>query len=356
MSAYSRRPERGDRRHPRRRRRWILALTTTAALLLAMSVDRLALGAETAPRTGPLAGTGATTAKATTRAAVAADGTRTGQGTHFDSMGAPYGGCGIPQERLESAHFVALNVWNTPGDATPEPTPRPAPAGQSGRIGEWNNGHNCGRWVEVKIGDFCEGVNDGAIDRAFCQGGRWVTDRYNGATLNLLVADSCGDPNGWCRNDPHHLDLSTGSLNSFVKGGAPVADLYPAHWGNRKIEWRYVEAPGYSGDIRITFMKDAQPYWPALSVSRLPNGIHGVQYLSAGTWKDAPMNSDMGQSFIPQPTTPGGTTFTLRVVDAADRLLAGGRTYTFDLPAQCRAGCPTTAVEATYRTGTSTAS
>ena len=38
--------------------------------------------------------------------------------THFDGLGSPYGGCGLPQAELESPDFVALNVYNTPGDYT----------------------------------------------------------------------------------------------------------------------------------------------------------------------------------------------------------------------------------------------
>ena len=33
--------------------------------------------------------------------------------THFDGLGSPYGGCGLPQAELESPDFVALNVYNT---------------------------------------------------------------------------------------------------------------------------------------------------------------------------------------------------------------------------------------------------
>jgi len=42
--------------------------------------------------------------------------TLTGNATHFDALGSPYGGCGLPQSALDSQNFVALNVQNTPGD------------------------------------------------------------------------------------------------------------------------------------------------------------------------------------------------------------------------------------------------
>jgi hypothetical protein len=272
-----------------------------------------------------------------------------GNATHFDGLGAPYGGCGLPQAQLDSPDFVALNVFNTPGDYSTS-YPRPLPPALATKEGAWNNGLNCGRWVEVTIGDLCTGINDGAPNQPFCRNGSWTADGYDGATLTMLVADSCADPNAWCRDDPHHLDLATDSLNRFTKNGTPVATMYPGNWNNRRIAWSFVPAPDYSGDIRIGFLKDAKAYWPAIAVSHLPNGIHALQYLAGGTWHDAPMNSDMGQSYIPAPLTAGGTRFTIRIRDAADSPLLDGRTYTFDLPASCSAGCGPDYTAVTYTT------
>jgi len=70
-------------------------------------------------------------------------------------------------------------------------------------VGIRNNGLNCGRWVQVTVGDFCTGVNDGAPGQPFCRNGSWVSDAYNGAVLTMLVADSCGDSNAGCRDDPY---------------------------------------------------------------------------------------------------------------------------------------------------------
>src|SRR5690349_17681205 len=47
----------------------------------------------------------------------------TGNATYFDALGAPYGGCGLPQARLDTQNFVALNVYNTPGDYSFYPRP-----------------------------------------------------------------------------------------------------------------------------------------------------------------------------------------------------------------------------------------
>ncbi|GAA3282497.1 cellulose binding domain-containing protein [Dactylosporangium vinaceum] len=272
----------------------------------------------------------------------------TGNATYFDGLGAPYGGCGLPQAELETQNFVALNVFDTPGSGTFYP--RPLSSADADKMGIWNNGHNCGRWVRVSISDYCTGTNDGALGQPFCRNGAFTADAYNGGTLDMIVADSCGDSNAWCRDDKYHLDLSKDSLNKFVKNGAPMTDLYPNHWNNRHVSWQFIPAPTYSGDIKIGFLSGAQRYWPAIAVSKLPNGVHGVEYFANGAWTAAPMNSDMGQSFIIGGLTSGGTDFRIRVRDASDALLFGGREYSFSLPAACSSQCSAAYTQATYTT------
>jgi hypothetical protein len=271
----------------------------------------------------------------------------TGNATWFDGLGSPYGGCGMPQANLDSQHFIALNVFNTPGDYTMYN--RPLAAGDS-KTGMWNNGHNCGRFVQVTIGDYCTGTNDGAQNSAFCRNGSWVSDAYNGATLTMIVADSCADPNGWCRDDPYHIDLAHASLNQFVKNGAAVGDMDPNHWNNRQVSWQFIQAPSYTGDINIGWLQSAQVWWPALSVSHLANGIHGVEYLQDGAWKAATMNGDMGQSFIVGGTTNGASTFQIRVRDINDALINNGRIYEFGFPASCAGSCSGAYTPVTYTT------
>lgn len=273
----------------------------------------------------------------------------TANATWFSGLGGPYGGCGMTQDALETQDFVALNVYNTPGDYTTFYN-RPMPASLSDVFGMWNNGHNCGRWVQVSLGDYCTGVNDGAPDEPFCRDGAWTADAYNGATLNMLVADSCGDGNAWCRDDPYHLDLAQPSLNRFLKDGSPVGDLYPDHWNNRHLSWQFIPAPGYSGDIQIGFLQSAQIYWPALAVSHLPNGIHAVEYWADGAWQQATMDGDMGQAWIVGPV--GSSTYQIRVRDADDALLNDGRVYTVSLPASCGSACGTAYTEVSYTTAT----
>ncbi|GAV38393.1 cellulose binding domain-containing protein [Streptomyces acidiscabies] len=274
-----------------------------------------------------------------------------GNATHFDGLGAPYGGCGVPQANLESQNFVALNVWNTPGSYAGQPTPRPIPSGDAARMGLFANGHNCGRWVRVAIGDYCTGVNDGAAGQAFCRNGSWTSDQYNGATLDMLVADSCGDTNAWCRDDPYHLDLATQSLNAFQLGGRPVADMYPGRWNNRHVSWSFIPAPGYSGDIAIGFVQNAAPWWPTIDVTHLPNGIHGVEYYNGAAWVSATMVSDLGQQYAIGPNSSGGSNYTIRVRDVDDKLVQSGRTYTFALPGSCSSGCSQPYTGVSYTTG-----
>ena len=272
----------------------------------------------------------------------------TGNATWFTNLGSPYGGCGMPQDGLETQNFVALNVYDTPGDYAFYP--RPLAGADLARKGVWDNGHNCGRWVRVNIGDYCTGVNDGAAGQAFCRNGSWVADKYNGATLDMLVADSCGDPNAWCRDDPYHLDLAKDSINTFRLNGVPVGDLEPDHWGNRHISWQFIPAPDYSGDISIGFLQGAQTWWSAISISHLANGVHGVEYYSGGVWTAATMDSDMGQAFIVKPLTEGGTSYQIRVRDVTDALINGGRVYSFSLPAACGSQCSAPRTLATYTT------
>ena len=143
-------------------------------------------------------------------------GTHIGNATWFSGIGGgSYGGCGVPQANLDSKYYVALNVQNDPGNYSTMLT-RPIVAKNAKEIGMFNNGLNWGRWVKVTISDNCLGTNDGAPNKPFCHGGSWAADRYNGAALNMVVADSCQDGNAWCRDDPYHLDLVQSSLNQFV--------------------------------------------------------------------------------------------------------------------------------------------
>ena len=277
----------------------------------------------------------------------------TGNATWFTGLGSPYGGCGLPQADLDSQDFLALNVQNSPGVYTD--LPRPIPAADASEIGMFDNGLNCGRWVQVTIGDYCTGINDGAPDEPFCRGGSWISDQYNGATLDFVVGDSCDDGNAWCKDDPYHVNLAQASLNNFVLNGQPVGNMYPDHWNNRHVSWQFIPAPGYTGDIRIGAIQGAQPYWPAIAISHLPNGITGVQYQANGNWVPAQMDSDMGDDYIIGPTTGAGTAGTqyeIRVIDSSGSFVGNGEVYSFTLPAGCTDGCPAAYTPVSYTTST----
>jgi hypothetical protein len=273
----------------------------------------------------------------------------TGNATWFTGLGSPYGGCGLPQADLDSQNFLALNVQNSPGVYSN--LPRPIPAADASEIGMFDNGLNCGRWVQVTIGDYCTGINDGAPNEPFCRDGSWVADQFNGATLDMVVADSCDDGNAWCKDDPYHVDLAQASLNLFELNGQPVGDMYPNSWNNRQVSWQFIAAPNYTGDIDIGAIQGAQPYWPAIAISHLPNGIHGVQYLANGVWVSADMDSDQGDDYIIGPTTgtgTPGTQYEIQVTDASGNLVNNGEIYSFTLPAGCTDGCPAAYTPVSY--------
>src|SRR6201999_2103227 len=104
-----------------------------------------------------------------------------------------------------------------------------------------------------------------------------------------------------------------------------------------------IQAPNYTGDISIGAIQGAQPYWPAIAISHLPNGIHGVQYWANGAWSSATMDSDQGDDYIIAPTTgagTGGSQYEIRVTDASGNLVNNGEVYNFGLPAACLpSGC-----------------
>jgi hypothetical protein len=75
----------------------------------------------------------------------------TAHSTFFDGFGLPYGGCGVPMAKAKddngkSLPFIALNQNSI-----------------------YSNGDNCGRWVEIKLGDNCVGGSN--TKTSICVGG-----------------------------------------------------------------------------------------------------------------------------------------------------------------------------------------
>ena len=273
----------------------------------------------------------------------------TGNATHFDGLGLPVGGCGVPQDKLETQNFVALNVQNTPGNYSVNFL-RPISGEQSALVGAFDNGRNCGRWLQVTIGDYCTGNNDGATNSSFChhaKGEPWQSDRFNGATLAMLVADSCQDANAWCRDDPYHLDLSIVALTQFKKGSEEAIEL-PQHWGNRQVTWSFIPAPNYTGDIEIALARNAQALWLPIIFSHLEHGIHGVEALVEGQWRAGKMVADNGQVY----ELPAGVKapYKIRIYDSAEKLINNGRIYSFNFPAECGTLCNASYTPVSYAT------
>lgn len=268
-----------------------------------------------------------------------------GLGTYFDGLGAPYGGCGIAQENLETQHFVALNVLHSRRNYSD--MPRPITGDYIKYLGAFDNGKNCGRWIKVSVSKYCDAINDGAPNRGFCRGGNgFVKDGLEGATLNMLIADSCADGNAWCRDNRNHIDMSVNALSEFELNGENI-HLLPDNFNNRRFRWEYIPAPNYTGDIKVYFIKDAQFWWPAIAINHLENGIHLVEEKINGQWIEAQRNGDLGQSFILQ---GGKSTFEIRITDANGNLINNGRTYTFSYPEQCGDACGDNMTEVLYQT------
>jgi hypothetical protein len=274
----------------------------------------------------------------------------TGNGTWFTALGSPYGGCGVPQAYIDSQNFVALNVQNDPGNYTLTLS-RPISSTYAADIGLWNNGLNCGRWVHITMGDNCNGTNDGNQDLPFCRGGLgWVADQFTGAELDLVVADSCQDENSWCRDDPYHLDQAQAALDNYTINGVAAGAIYPNYWNNRQLHWYFEPSPNYTGDINIGFLNGAGPYWSAISITHLPNGIHGVQYLQSGVWTAAVMDADLGDDYIVGPTVAGGSSYEIQVFDVTNTLINSGRIYSFTYPTSCVNACTPALTPVTYTT------
>jgi len=325
-------------------------VTTWAIDSVAVTVPNLAVG--TYNVTAVVGGVTSNAVPFTITSATPSPEVYTGNSTWFSALGGPYGGCGVPQANIDSQNFVALNVQNDPGNYTltlSRPISTTGP--NASDIGMWNNGLNCGRWVHITMGSNCEGTNDGNQDESFCRGGLgWVPDQFTGAQLDLVVADSCQDENSWCRDDPYHLDQAQAALGNYLLNGVPAGNMYPNYWNNRQISWYFEPSPNYTGDINIGFLNGANAYWSAISITHLPNGMHGVQYLLNGVWTTAVMDADLGDDYIVLPTVAGGTQYEIQVFDVTNTLINSGRIYSFSYPASCGSSCTPALTPITYTT------
>lgn len=310
-----------------------------------------------------------------------------GMATHFLGIGYPYGGCGVSDSiaaweasvdtltgQASPFDYVALNVYDTPGNYGS--LTHPLTGADTVKMGTYRNGLNCGRWIRFRLGDTCDGLNDGAAGQEFCRNGTgWHPNAYTGSGLHAIVFDQCTDGNAWCRDSRDHVDLHTPILSRLRKDdgtlmpplaravlnpdGTPKADannpwavFYEVSgFGNPKIVWDFVPAPNYQGEPRFWFSQGSKLWYMRLIVTHLPNGIHGLEQKVGSQWKAAKMDGDAGQQWLlPDPST---TTVTVRLIDADDQPVLGGRTWTLTYPSSCNKDCvsPATPPESVVGTG-----
>ncbi|CDW89420.1 UNKNOWN [Stylonychia lemnae] len=228
--------------------------------------------------------------------------------THFDDMDSPYGGCGLPSSLVTFPHYLALNVQNTPGDYE---NYLHRPIYEEGKVGAFNNGHNCGRFITVTLGKKCKIQRTTTPESLFCDEEDLEDDEYTGAHQMYQVADACQDGHKWCRDDKNHVDLQFNSLKNFYK--FPRKIDVTKKWGteNRQVTWEYTQGPLTL--MEIYFAQNANPLLPLIIISQISNGIDRVQQRINGQWVDATMNGDMGQQWILHTTKDN--TYQIKVID-----------------------------------------
>ncbi len=294
---------------------------------------------------------------------------REGAATHFQVLGDPYGACGVPQAvldydgqdsalvGLDENNFVALNVFNEPGSYHKSPGDygsRPLDANDP-YLGMYNNGFNCGRWIEITLGDECDSQygNSGAEGTTICNNNTgWYSDDKNGSKMYAIVTDQCSDGNVWCRDSKYHVDIHTESLNAFQYDDGSYIDPFAflrgsglwetEFFNNRQVSWRFVKNPKYRGDIHIWYTEGSKEKgWLRLLITNLPNGITGVvQGLVDGmdtTWVEATQEGDMGQQWI-MPDAQQDKIL-IKVKDLDGNFVFDGRVYEPPFPQDCGEEC-----------------
>lgn len=251
-----------------------------------------------------------------------------GPATVYEDFSKEGGGCGPTEKMIQEdtlrqtggiLAYAALNVANTPHDWSSDPVRR-AQRGPHGEdlqrtalLGMYKGGSNCGRWIEVTL--------------------PWQGQSHK---ANFIVSDSCYDSNGWCRDYPGHVDLSIYQVVYSITGQRMDQTVrgrgWPINWPNSGVTWKFIPSPNYQGPIRVYFAKGAHPYWNALIVSNLKNGLGGVHVKGESGWVDARMDSDRGQVYL----LPGqsSNTFEIRIKDSGASNW-NDEVYRFKMPAVC---------------------
>lgn len=137
-------------------------------------------------------------------------------------------------------------------------------------LGLYNNGLNCGRFMEANFDkQFCEDRTSPSGISKFCPNVPSLS--YTGQKLQGYIFDSCEDNNGWCRDDEAHIDVNTSALS-------PAANYY--------LQWKFIKNPYYADPKAPTWLKDiwlgwfgqASKYWSYVTVLNAENGTANVKY------------------------------------------------------------------------------
>lgn len=137
-------------------------------------------------------------------------------------------------------------------------------------LGSYNNGLNCGRWIEA---DFdVQACNDRTTDTGISKSCPDMPNlSYAGQSIKGYVFDSCEDNNGWCRDDAAHIDVNQSAFTN------------PA---NYYLQWKFIRNPYYSDpkapaslkDIWLAWFGQASKYWSYVAILNTENGLSKVQY------------------------------------------------------------------------------
>jgi len=229
-------------------------------------------------------------------------------------------GCGITSSLMQymyqkagsnvdlSKNYIALNVYsqimgfdpNAPFWGDPEgsvkgyltqngatnvaypytPYHRVIPSIYPAYLGLFNNGLNCGRWIEANFD------TQNCLDRTtttgiskYCPNASSLT--FAGQKIQGYVFDSCEDNNGWCRDDEPHIDVNVSAFTTP---------------NNYYLQWKFISNPYYSNvnspswlkDIWLAWFGQASKYWSYVAILNAENGLSIVQYNVGGlnnpTW------------------------------------------------------------------------
>lgn len=208
-----------------------------------------------------------------------------GFGTFFHGMGHPFGGCGVPPGKAHDDNgkplpYIALNTNS-----------------------HWHNGANCGRWVEITLGQNCE--MGGNTQWSVCNNGHMEDDHYTGQTIYGYVMDSCGDHNFWCQNDADHLDISEQYLNSMgLRQGSTMAA--------RMLHWKWISwvPHGYSmHEPEFMIMEGSRSigyeFWVSVIIRNVRNGIGKVEQKMPWGWQQVNQLSNLGNTYEMVNPDPG---------------------------------------------------